>query len=106
MFRAEHFFHRQPRPRAWSSGHPLKSSESGDYLRSENTPGLDQTHTHSGPKSKWDRRTLTSADSLAVGWDNGADRASNDADVSIVLPNSPWCKSVTIRWIARMEGLL
>jgi hypothetical protein len=34
--------------------------------------------------------TASAAARLAVGWSDGADRASNDADVSIALPEIPY----------------
>src|SRR6266550_8907200 len=43
-------------------------------------------------------------DSSLVGWDDGADRASNDADVSIVLPKIPYGGFSPVRLQGRLIG--
>ena len=41
---------------------------------------------------------------VIVGWDDGADRASNDADVSIVLPKIPYGGFSRVRLQGRRIG--
>ncbi|MGO9603540.1 MAG: hypothetical protein ACLQAT_09120, partial [Candidatus Binataceae bacterium] len=57
---------------------------------------LEDARDNKAPWKKWGpylcvwRIADFPAKSTIVGWDDGADRASNDADVSIVLPKIPY----------------